>query len=287
MKKLVIFVIFCLVIKPLIAQPIAGFDASLTSGCPPLLVKFTNSSINATLFTWYIDNQIVTKDKDLTHNFINQGNFKVKLLASDGVNQSFREVSIQVLEIPKIIFFVKPDSVFLPNQPIRCFNLTENAVKYVWTFGEFVNDSSSLDSPVYYYKTQGKFYVSLTAWSKDGCKQQKISDTPIVVESEGEVIFPNAFTPSLFGATGGEITPISSRILNDIFHPISRGVNEFHLKIYTLSGLQLFESNSEFIGWDGYYQGRLCNLGTYIYHFQGRTKNGGIIKQNCAFMLIR
>jgi hypothetical protein len=85
--------------------------------------------------------------------------------------------------------------------------------------------------------------------------------------------FPNAFLPNLNGPLGGHYSS-SADDAASIFHPVSSGVSEYQLRIFSKSGMLIFESNDINIGWDGYYKGSLCQSGVYIWKVRGNYING-------------
>lgn len=84
--------------------------------------------------------------------------------------------------------------------------------------------------------------------------------------------FPNAFTPNSNGPTNGYYTPGLPN--NDVFHPVYKGVTEYHLSIFNRRGELIFESNEINVGWDGYINDRLAAQGVYIWKARGKYSNG-------------
>jgi hypothetical protein len=85
--------------------------------------------------------------------------------------------------------------------------------------------------------------------------------------------FPNAFIPGSDGPSGGFYSSKSDEA-SQIFHPVSSGVNEFQLKIFSKQGILIFETNDISIGWDGYHKGHLCEPGVYVWKVRGTFTNG-------------
>ena len=59
-----------------------------------------------------------------------------------------------------------------------------------------------------------------------------------------------------------------------IFHPVWEGVEEYRLDIYDRWGVLLYISEDVMKGWDGYFQGKLCMQGVYVYKCTGTFSNG-------------
>jgi len=97
--------------------------------------------------------------------------------------------------------------------------------------------------------------------------------------------FPNAFTPNSNGPTNGYYTPGIPN--NDVFHPVYKGVVEYHLSIFNRRGELIFESNEINTGWDGYINDRLAAQGVYVWKARGRYSNGDNFEKFGNVMLIK
>jgi hypothetical protein len=84
---------------------------------------------------------------------------------------------------------------------------------------------------------------------------------------------PNAFIPNTLGPTGGYYSEKSDEAAQ-VFHPVSSGVSDYQLKIFSKLGILIFESNDINIGWDGYFRGQMSDLGVYIWKVRGNFRNG-------------
>jgi gliding motility-associated-like protein len=72
------------------------------------------------------------------------------------------------------------------------------------------------------------------------------------IPTQGEVHFPNAFTPNGDGR-------------NDVFVYTARLIERVELRIYNRWGELLFQTTTLEEGWDGSYQGETAPQGTYLY----------------------
>ena len=116
--------------------------------------------------------------------------------------------------------------------------------------------------------------------------QSKLLDVTAV--AGGEILFPNAFTPNANGSNGGVYNPNDpGQNLNDVFHPVFSGVEEYQLWIYNRWGELLFESNDILIGWDGYYKGDLSQQDVYVWKVKATTSQGTVINDAGDVTLIR
>lgn len=65
--------------------PVSQFTADKTTACAtPLTIKFTNSSTNATTYTWDFGDGATSTDKDPSHDYTKAGTYTVKLTTTGG-----------------------------------------------------------------------------------------------------------------------------------------------------------------------------------------------------------
>ncbi len=74
----------------------------------------------------------------------------------------------------------------------------------------------------------------------------------MILKPEFRYFIPNAFSPDGDGS-------------NDIFKPSIMGVHNYKFYIYNRWGEMIFETNELNRGWNGYFDGRLCPIGVYVY----------------------
>jgi gliding motility-associated-like protein len=76
-------------------------------------------------------------------------------------------------------------------------------------------------------------------------------------------------------------------ITNEVFHPVHYGVVEYKLMVFNRWGEQVFQSNDVKVGWDGYYKGKICDQGVYIWRAIGKFTNGRIFDKKGNVTLLR
>ncbi len=253
-----------------ILRPRARYLVNVKSGCAPLNVRFINTSENATNYDWQFGDGGVSKDVNPTYIFDKPGEYQVRLTASSPTGESVFEYDlIHVYEKPEANFEIHPEDVIIPKDAVHFHNFSRNAVQYEWNFGD--GATSTLFEPTHYYSKTGSYNISLKAWSEHGCIDT-ITITNAFEKSVYEIRFPSAFTANPNGPSNGYYT--RGLTTNEVFHPIYKGVAEYNLKIYDRFGTLVFESNEIDIGWDGYINDHLANLGVYIWKARGSYING-------------
>ncbi|MBN2681526.1 MAG: PKD domain-containing protein [Bacteroidales bacterium] len=251
-------------------RPVASFGTS-ASGCPPFVVEFENNSQFGSSYLWDFGDGIYSSDQFPVHTYYNSGTFLVSLtVTGDGGVDIAQDAVITVYDQAIANFSVSPVVVFLPDQPIKCFNLSSNAYYSWWNFGD--GSTSTETSPAHTYTQEGEYDISLKVCSEFYCCDSTEKLGEVSAKTSGEIVFPNAFAPNQSGPTGGAYNPNDNH--NQIFFPISFGIAEYNLNIFNRWGELVFESDDVNIGWDGYYRDKLCKQDVYVWKVRGKFADG-------------
>jgi len=142
--------------------------------------------------------------------------------------------------------------------------------KYVWTPTRFFDTYDK--EPVTYGRIDFKSYVKLMVTDQYGCTN---SDSLLIrTQPCCKLIFPTAFSPNGDGK-------------NDMFHMLNNGhydVKTFH--IANRWGVTVYESTNEQRGWDGTFNGKPQDMGTY-YYFISYMCDGQLVTQKGEVVLVR
>lgn len=255
------------------ARPIALYTPSIRESCSPLIVYFVNNSQYADTYLWDFGDGTTSTEFEPVHTFVESGYYNVSLRVwGDGGDREYFSV-FRVYDNPVAMFAVSPQRVSLPNARVHMYNLSEKGFEYIWDFGDGSLPPYRFDrDPVHTYNEIGEFRVALTVYTEFGCMDSTSMFPAVWVEGAGKIRFPNAFMPSKLGPNGGFYDEIDYR--NEVFHPVADGIAEFRLLIFNRWGEQIFESKDIKIGWDGYYQGKLCAQDVYVWRAVGKYING-------------
>jgi len=74
----------------------------------------------------------------------------------------------------------------------------------------------------------------------------------ITINKDWSIYIPNAFTPN-------------NDSKNDLFLPYGYGIEDYELYIFDRWGEQIFKSDADHRGWNGYYKNQICEMGVYTY----------------------
>ena len=257
-------------IRVLPSTPIPAFD-SLVGGCEPHTVQFSNHSIYGESYLWEFGDGSSSTEFEPVHTYERYGLYNVKLTVTGQGGKEYTYRQVEVYRMPLVDFRVSHDVVMLPDDQVWLYNLSKYGDAYLWDFGD--GSTSQEESPSHLYNEVGVYDISLDVWTEYGCTDRLMKPEIVTVKGEGSIIFPNAFKPSMDGGNGGYYS-LNDREINQIFHPLWKGVDIYHLEIFTGWGERVFTSRDVNIGWDGYYNGVLCEQDVYVYICTGFFLNG-------------
>ncbi len=252
--------------------PILEFEYDPPSGCAPLRVTFTNLSQFAdpsTYFWQFGTNEGVSHAVNPVYTYTRPGLYSVSLSATNIIGDTVTIVKSQIIEVfpsPTAQFTANPDTVYLPGGKVFLNNQSLGGESYDWDFGN--GKGSSLFEPAAVeYNLEGSaetlFEITLAVQNDFLC-----TDTARVIihAMKGQqILAPNAFIPSKTGP--------GSTDTNNTFIPILQGVTEYHLMIFNRWGQLMFESKIQSKGWDGYFNGKLCQQDVYVYKIVAKYEN--------------
>jgi len=274
------------ILRLLPAEPIPFFTSDIYESCSPLEAHFINASQYGSNFLWDFDDGTTSTEAEPIHIFTEPRYYNVKLRVFGDGGETFYFKTFRVFQNPIADFAIYPNHVMLPDAEVHVYNLTKYGDRYEWDLGDGTLTTDI--NPVHKYTEIGNFRVSLRAYAADslGSCQDTTSKYPAVwVLGIGEISFPNAFMPNKNGSNGGLYDDIDYK--NEVFHPKHYGIVEYKLMIFNRWGEQLFESNNVGIGWDGYFKGKLCDQGVYIWRAIGKFTNGQTFDKKGNVTLLR
>lgn len=116
-------------------------------------------------------------------------------------------------------------------------------------------------------------YIHLTTKDNWGC----INKDSVYVNAKSccDIFIPNAFSPNNDGK-------------NDIFRIVSQPNQDIHqFRVVNRWGQTVFQTVSMYIGWDGSFNGKAQDPGTYFYYVKYTCSDGTIKEKSGDFMLVR
>jgi len=242
--------------------PIPAFSANVTSGCSPLQVTFTNLSGGVNCVWDFGNGATAVGCNQVVANFVNVGCYDITLTSSSAAGCTGTTVLqnyICVSPDPIASFTPIPSIMSELDPTTQMYNNSQNASSYQWNFGD--GEISVATSPAHTYpeNSPGSYVIQLIATSPFGCTDTAYAT--VVVEEELIFYVPNTFTPD-----GDEFNQSFQPVFNSGFDPF-----DFNMLIFNRWGEIIFESNNAEIGWDGTYNGKRVQEGTYTWKIEFKT----------------
>jgi len=242
--------------------PVAAFTSDVVSGCTPVCVNFTDISTVATpgvitAWAWDFGDGNTSTQQSPSHCYTTPGTYTVilQVKTADGCIHTITMTNyISAWVVPVAAFGAGPQPTTIFNSQIYFSDSSSNASQWLWSFGDVLGSSSTLQNPSFTYGQPTCYTVQLDVQSSNGCTDS--ATMPICIDPDVSLYVPNAFTPNGNGN-------------NEIFLPVCVGIDpqKYQLWIFDRWGNQIFTTTDVNQGWDGRVQGHpeLCQIDTYVW----------------------
>ena len=246
--------------------PIATFDVSATTGCPPMNVVFTNTTDNSFDCNWDINGVTnITECSDFSFTFWDEGCYDITLSMGTPfgcTTTTMMDDIICVLPSPDVDFSVTTNQISFGSSEVDFTNNSSNAIDYIWDYGDGFTDSLVFYPGPHEYDIDNEefFPVTLYGISDQGCVDSL--QLIIFVDHDAIIFAPNSFTPDNDG-------------LNDSWFPThSTSIDEsfFEVQVFNRWGELIFDAVDFTTVWDGTFKGKQCQVGTYSYRIYYKRK---------------
>ncbi|HEX2629999.1 MAG TPA: PKD domain-containing protein, partial [Chitinophagaceae bacterium] len=155
--------------------PVANFNASITSGCSPLTVHFTDASTgNPFSWTWDFGNGQLSTQQNPVITYATPGVYTVRLVVrnTSGIDEEIKTNYIVVSPGPTAQFTANITTACVP----ATIQFTDQSsvpagggtiTSWSWSFGD--GNTSNLQNPSHTYTSTGFYTISLTVTTSTGC----------------------------------------------------------------------------------------------------------------------
>lgn len=164
------------------SDPQPDFSSPDTVTCPGATVRFTNSSIPATVTSlWDFGDGATSTASSPVHTYANTGMYTVKLYITDGLRCTDSIVRTDYIRVvtPRASFVVNDSFSACTPLEVQFTNTSENYSSVNWNFGPG-EGNSSLNNPVHYYSTPGVYRVRLIVVSPGGCRDSTFMNITVL-----------------------------------------------------------------------------------------------------------
>ena len=183
-------------------EPVASFELSQNNVKAPVLIEFTNTSSDASEYSWDFGDNSSSQAKDPSHMYESWGNMNVTLTATGkGGSSSLTKTLIVVPPDPTADFNMSKNKAAV-GEIVSFTNLATYATSCNWNFGD--GTTSSEDNPTHIYESEGNFNVSLSIIGDGGTAQ---------ISKEIEIYYPEPtanFSMSKTTAVDGELVTFTN-----------------------------------------------------------------------------
>ncbi len=233
--------------------------------CPGAPIYFEDKS-TATIkpitdWQWNFGDGTSSSDQNPVHSYTYGGTYNVILISKNVKNCV--DTAIRHLIVETFQPFAGNDTIIVKGENIL-FN-AQGGIAYSWSPPTNLSDTS-VYNPLGTYADTGHFNYVVHVVSGYGCSGD--DSMRVMVVGNSEFVVPTAFTPNGDG-------------LNDYFKPIAIGYRGLgYFRIFNRWGERVFNSNSLEEGWDGTFNNKKCDMGTYYWEvtFTDRFGKGGFQK---------
>jgi gliding motility-associated-like protein len=230
-------------------------------GCMPHTINFVNTSEYADEYLWDFGDGSISTAANPSYTYYEAGIYRVNLTVIGPGGESSHSDTARVFIIPNAFFDLAPRYVYVNDESVHFFNLSDHADGFEWDFGD--GEKSTDQNPEHVYKNEGTFDITLTVWTENNCYDLFIMENAVFVEPSGVIEYPNVFRPN---------SPLEE---NRVFLPgVIDHVDEYHLMIFNRWGELIFESRNQEAGWDGFFQGKPAKQDVYIWKVTGTYTDG-------------
>lgn len=212
--KLTSFILFVAMQLSGFAQPKAGFSASSTTGCEPLVVSFNNTSSNAQSYIWDFGNGNTSTIQSPSIIYQTPGKYTVKLIAKDSIGNADSLVQVNyitVLPSPTAQFSYTVSGTCAGHVTVQCNNQSNTSNSFLWSFGDGL--TSNQVNPKYTYSNGGSYNITLKVTSGNGCSATYTHPQSVVVRNNPTAQFTTSSVSSCdsnhvftYQPTGSSIT---------------------------------------------------------------------------------
>lgn len=237
-------------------EPTIDFRVEPGPRCAPALVQFTDlSQADSPIFyAWDFGDGGTSSLENPSHLYTDPGSYSVALgiyttIGCIDTLYMMQQDLVTIHPSPVSQFNIDPKETDICNADITFTDQSSGASSIFYWFDDSTHFSNQANL-IYNYTTSGWHRPMQIATNEFGCTDTSYQELYI----EPFVIYiPNTFTPD-----GNEFN-------NDFNAKFALEVSEWELKIYNRWGEMIYLSEDPNFGWDGSYNGKLVQEGTYGY----------------------
>jgi gliding motility-associated-like protein len=258
------------VFKTVAISPVPEISMSFADACANTSVNFTATDITGNAVAqwhWNFGDGAGSDSGTLQHIYSAAGNYPIQLfgLAQNGCSSDTLKMDILIYSTNA---FAGNDLDAAVNQPIQL--QATGGVLYQWSPASGLSNST-IPNPLATNSSNQTYYLKV--FTPAGCESYDTIN--IRVFQLPEIYVPSAFSPDGNG-------------INDLLRAIPVGITQFkNFTVFNRLGQAVFSTSDASKGWDGYFKGKLQDLGAYIWIASGISFRGASVIRKGTVMLIK
>lgn len=173
-------------------NPVPAFNVSATSGCTPLQVQFTDQSSpgsgTVSSVVWDFGDGLTSTETSPSHTYEISGSFSISTIVTNsfGCSKGLTKTRlITVGETPAVDFTADVSSSCITPLPVNFRSSGPAGLTYAWDFGDPASgaaNTSTEQHPSHEYTQEGRYTVTLTARTAEGCEAVVSKQSYVVIE---------------------------------------------------------------------------------------------------------
>ncbi len=233
--------------------------------CPGVPISFTDLS-TATIkpinyWKWVFGDGDSSAAENPEHAYKYGGTYNVILMSQNAKNCA--DTAVRQIIVDQFKPLAGNDTVIVKGEMVQ-FNAT-GGLDYTWSPPDHLN-STDVYNPTGYFPDTGTYVYYVHVSSTYGCSGD--DTVKVFAVSHASFLVPSAFTPNGDGK-------------NDYFRPIAVGYKGLHyFRVYNRWGQEVYYTTSFETGWDGTFNGKKADIGTYFWEisYTDRLGKDGFLK---------
>lgn len=268
MKSLLLTISILLLCIPASMMGQTTFHASFTEGCDSLSVNFSYSTtLPVNSVKWNFGDSTVSYENNPVHKYSRPGKYHVSLIINDE-DSTGQENFIRVGKTP-VADFQYRDTLGLNSHNIVFKSYTSSESPFSYNYRWKLSDGDSARNAQFFHQfdSTGIYSARLIMTDELGCADTVVKS----VKVRNSLDVANVFTPN-----GDQ--------KNDLFIIQGNGETTYSIRIFTRSGMKVFETAAKVIVWDGrMFSGEKVRDGIYYYVIQ--SPEDALFKQTGFFYI--
>lgn len=258
-------------------SPIASFSIYNKTNCINSTYSFINTSAPQSVSAvWNFGDNTLATGNSVFHSFSSSGNFSIKLIVTNSngcKDEMVNDNTVNIFPKPSADFSMNPNEITTFNTEVDFIDQSIGLIsEWNWNFNKV--DVSHTENPSYTFpKIPDNYFVSLEVLNEYGCRDS-ISKV-LTINDHVNIFAPNIFTPD-------------KNNFNQNWNIYLTGIDPYYIEVLIFNrwGELIWESHDINIPWDGKYNGKNVNDGTYTWTVKAKETSSSKVHNFTGFVTV-